>query len=257
MSGAACIETRELLKRYGQTVVIDGLSLRIPAGQVVSIIGANGAGKSTLLTMIARLLPASGGTVWIDGADVSSAKPDALARRLGILRQDNHLAVRLTVRELVTFGRYPHSKGRTTAEDVAAVDDALRFLDLEPLAGRYLDELSGGQRQRAFVAMVLAQDTEYILLDEPLNNLDLARASSMMGLIRRLARERGKTVISVLHDVNFASAWSDSIIALRAGRVVAQGPPASVITAEVLREVYGTEVAIVESGGQRLVDYFT
>ncbi len=246
-----------LTKRYGTTVVVDDVRLELPAGGFVSLIGPNGAGKSTLLSAIARLLPTEAGRVLVDGDDVARTPGDVMARRLGILRQDNTLAVRLTVRDLVTFGRYPHSKGRLTHEDLSSVDAALAWLDLTDLAGRYLDELSGGQRQRAFVAMVLAQDTDYVLLDEPLNNLDLKHARAMMQLARRAADELGKTVITVLHDVNFASVWSDTVVAMRDGRVIAHGSPSEVITEPVLREVYDVDVTIHETpAGDRVALYY-
>ena len=163
---------------------------------------------------------------------------------------------RLTVEDLVAFGRYPHSKGRLTDADREHIRNALRYLDLEPLAGRFLDELSGGQRQRAFIAMVLCQDTEYILLDEPLNNLDVKHAVAMMKLFRRTADEFGKTVVLVLHDINFASCYSDRIVAMRDGRVVRQGPPEEIITPEVIRDVYGVEAQVMEAGGQRIALYY-
>ncbi|QAY71377.1 ABC transporter ATP-binding protein [Xylanimonas protaetiae] len=250
------IDVRGVTKRYGTTVVVDDVALRLPAGGVVSVIGPNGAGKSTLLGVVARLLPADVGSVLVDGDDVATTKGDVLARRLGILKQDNHLAVRLTVRDLVTFGRYPHTQGRTTPDDHAHVDAALAYLELTDLAHRYLDELSGGQRQRAFVAMVLAQDTDYVLLDEPLSNLDLKHARAMMRLARRAADELGKTVVAVLHDVNFASCWSDTIVAMRDGRVVAHGTPEEVVTEAVLREVYDVDVTIHETAGRRVAHYF-
>lgn len=254
---ARAIEVRGLTKRYGTSVVVDDVTISLPAGGVVSIIGPNGAGKSTLLGVVARLLPAEAGRVLVDGDDVATTKGDVLARRLGILRQDNHLAVRLTVRDLVAFGRYPHTKGRTTADDLRHVDAALDYLDLTDLGGRFLDELSGGQRQRAFVAMVLAQDTDYVLLDEPLNNLDLKHARAMMQLARDAADDLGKTVVTVLHDVNFASCWSDVVVAMRDGRVVAHGTPEEVITEPVLRDVYDVDVTIHEAHGRRVALYYT
>lgn len=179
------IELEEVTKRYGDTVVVDGVSLTIPAGGITSIIGANGAGKSTLLSLIARLLPRDSGRVRVGSLDVSTCDTKELAKILSILKQDSHLDVRMSVRDLVGFGRYPHSGGRLTAHDHAMIDTAIDYLDLNDLADRYLDAMSGGQRQRAFVAMVLAQDTEFVLLDEPLNNLDMPHARAMMARLRR------------------------------------------------------------------------
>lgn len=250
------IEAKTVTKRYGAVAVVDGVSLQLPAGGLTAIIGPNGAGKSSLLGLLSRLAPASAGTVWVDGLDVARTPSDVLARRLSILRQDNHLALRLTVRELVAFGRFPHSKGRLTAADRPHIDNALAYLQLEPLADRFLDELSGGQRQRAFVAMVLCQDTDYLLLDEPLNSLDMQHAVAMMQLLRRMASELGKTIVLVLHDINFASCYADHIVAMQAGRVAFQGTPAEVIRPEVLRSLYGVEVAVHAIDGQRIGVYY-
>ena len=245
------IEAEHLTKRYDRALVVDGVSLSLPAGGVTAIIGPNGAGKSTLLSMIARLLPMDGGRVLVDGLDVTRTKGDELAKRLAILRQENGLSVRLTVRDLVGFGRFPHSKGRMRAADHAKVAEAIAYLDLSELAERYLDELSGGQRQRAFVAMVLAQDTGTILLDEPLNNLDIRHAVAMMRLIRRAADELGKTIVVVLHDINFASAYADRIVAMCDGKVAHEGPVAAVITEAVVEAGFGLPVMIREIEGQR------
>lgn len=209
------IETHKVVKTHGSTTVLHGVSVQIPVGQFTAIIGPNGAGKSTLLSMVSRLDAITSGSAHVAGLDVAKTASDALAKVMAILRQDNQSTLRLTVRDLVGFGRFPHSKGRMTAEDVQHVNQALEFLQLTPLADRYLDELSGGQRQRAYIAMVLCQDTPYILLDEPLNNLDMAHAVSMMKLLRRLVNERRKTVVVVLHDINFASCYADHIIAMK------------------------------------------
>jgi len=244
------IAARDLTKRYGETLVVDGVSLELPAGGMTAIVGPNGAGKSTLLALLSRLLAADRGSARVAGLDVATAPGDALARRLSVLRQDNALAVRLTVGELVAFGRFPHSKGRLGAADREPIARALRFLDLEPLADRFLDELSGGQRQRAFVAMVLAQDTEVVLLDEPLNNLDMRHAVAMMGILRRAADELGRTIVVVLHDINFAASYCDRIVAMREGRVVADGSPAEIVTPAVLREVYDMDMRVIEMDGR-------
>jgi iron complex transport system ATP-binding protein len=250
------IEAIGVTKRHGEAVVVDGVTLRLPAGGITSIIGPNGAGKSTLLSVISRLLPASAGRVTVDGLDVARTPGEVLARRLSILRQDNHVPARLTVRDLVTFGRYPHSKGRPTVEDRAHVKRALARMALEPLAERFLDELSGGQRQRAFVAMVLCQDTDYVLLDEPLNNLDMRHATSMMRQLRAAAAELGKTIVLVLHDINFASVHSDRIVAMRDGRVVLEGTPAEVIRPEAIRAIYDLDATVHEIGGDRIAVYY-
>ncbi|KAA3522105.1 ATP-binding cassette domain-containing protein [Agrobacterium tumefaciens] len=246
----------QISKSYGDTVVVDGVSVAIPAGGVTSIIGPNGAGKSTLLSIVARLMSMDAGTVTVDGLDVTKTPSDTLAKRLSILRQDNHISSRLTVRDLVGFGRYPYSKGRPTIEDKVHIDRALEYLHLETLSGRFLDELSGGQRQRAFVAMVLCQDTDYVLLDEPLNNLDMKHASSMMKIMRRAADELKKTVVLVLHDINFASWYSDSIIAMRDGRICRQGPAEQIIRPEVLREIYDMTISVNDIDGRRICLFY-
>jgi iron complex transport system ATP-binding protein len=249
------IETRSARKLYGQTVVVDDVTLTLPRG-VTSIIGPNGAGKSTLLGMIARLLPMSAGSVTVDGLDVTTTPSDVLAKRLAILRQDNHIAARLSVRDLVAFGRFPHSKGRLTVEDKSKIDNAIAFLGLDGLDHRFIDELSGGQRQRAFVAMVLAQDTDFVLLDEPLNNLDMKHAVGMMRLLRQAAAELGKTIVLVLHDINFASVYSDHIVCMQAGRVMHQGAPAAVVTPQIMREIYDIDVKVHQIGGQLISVYY-
>ncbi|MCZ7858203.1 MULTISPECIES: iron ABC transporter ATP-binding protein [Agrobacterium] len=246
----------QISKSYGDSLVVDGVSVSIPAGGVTSIIGPNGAGKSTLLSIVARLMSMDAGTVTVDGLDVAKTPSDTLAKRLSILRQDNHISSRLTVRDLVGFGRYPYSKGRPTIEDKVHIDRALEYLNLEALAGRFLDELSGGQRQRAFVAMVLCQDTDYVLLDEPLNNLDMKHASSMMKIMRRAADELKKTVVLVLHDINFASWYSDTIIAMREGRIRHQGPANEIIRPDVLKDIYDMPIRVNEIDGRRICLFY-
>jgi iron complex transport system ATP-binding protein len=246
------IEIESVTKSYGPVRVLDDVSLRIPAGGITSIIGANGAGKSTLLSVASRLLPADSGRVTVAGLDVATTPGPVLSRKLAVLRQENAMAVRLTVRELVAFGRFPHSGGRLTAADRTRVDEALAWFDLTELAGRHLDQLSGGQRQRAYVAMVMCQDTEYVLLDEPLNNLDMRHAVQLMQLLRRMATELGRTVVLVVHDVNIASCYSDRIVAMRDGRVLAAGPTEELMAPEVLGEVFGVQVPVHALDGRRI-----
>ena len=251
------IEISNVSKTLGDTVAVRGVSLRIPRKGITSIIGPNGAGKSTLLSMVSRLLPMTSGTVTVDGLDVTRVPSDLLAKRLSILRQDNRVSSRLTVRDLVEFGRYPYSKGRPTREDRDHGAAAMGFLDLEGLADRFLDELSGGQRQRAFVAMVLCQDTDYVLFDEPLNNLDMKHAVGMMKLLRRAADDLGKTIVLVLHDLNFASCYSDYIVAMRDGEVMHHGTPEEIMKREIIRSVYDMDVDIQDVQGRKISFYYT
>ncbi|HUH76781.1 MAG TPA: ABC transporter ATP-binding protein [Devosia sp.] len=250
------IVTQDVTKSYGQSCVVDGVTLNLAKGGITSIIGPNGAGKSTLLSMVSRLMSMDRGTVTVDGLDVSNTPSDVLAKRLSILRQENHMTARLTVRDLVSFGRFPYSKGRLTHDDQHHIDKAINYLNLAALSERFLDELSGGQRQRAFVAMVLCQDTDYVLLDEPLNNLDMKHAMGMMKTLRKAANELGKTVVLVLHDINFASWYSDYIVAMRNGKVCHEGPAAKIVTPEVLSDVYDMEIKVHEIGGQRVSLYY-
>jgi len=243
-------------KAYGRTLVVDDVSLELPRGGITSIIGPNGAGKSTFLSMVSRLLGMDAGSVTIDGMDVSRTPGDVLAKRLSILRQDNHMTARLTVTDLVSFGRYPYSKGRLTAEDHAHVAQSIAYLNLTEFKDRFLDELSGGQRQRAFVAMVLCQDTDYVLLDEPLNNLDMKHAVAMMKILRRAASELGKTVVLVLHDINFASVYSDHIVALKDGKLAAQGPPEAIVTPDIMRSIYDLEINVHMIAGKLISVYY-
>lgn len=250
------IEAKTLSKRYNDRLVVQDVSLQIPRGGVTAIIGPNGAGKSTLLSMISRLTPMSAGSVEIDGMDVTRTSGPELAKRLSILRQHNQTSLRLSVRDLVAFGRFPHSGGRLTAEDQRHIDEALDYLSLNEFQHRHLDELSGGQRQRAYVAMVMCQDTDYVLLDEPLNNIDMRFAVDMMQLLRRAADEKGKTVVVVLHDINFASCYSDHIIAMRGGKLAWQGTPDEVMRDEILSELYEIPMQVHALNGQRICVYF-
>ncbi|MGE8407105.1 MAG: ABC transporter ATP-binding protein [Pseudomonas sp.] len=251
------ILVHDVSKFYGSTAVLDGVSLALPKGGLTAIIGPNGAGKSTLLAVLSRLLLPDQGEVLVDGLDVARCPGPALARKLSILRQDNSIHARLTVQELVMFGRFPHSRGRPGADDRQHAARAIEYMNLGELSGRFLDELSGGQRQRAFVAMVLCQDTDYVLLDEPLNSLDMSSAVAMMKQLRRAADDFGKTVIMVLHDINYASCYCDRIIAMRDGQVICQGSAEQVIERDMLRQIYDMDIPIHQVDGRRVALYFT
>lgn len=250
------IRVESLTKTYAGSTVVDIDALHLPQGGVTAIIGPNGAGKSTLLSMIGRLEIPSTGRVLLDGQDVRTFRNNTLARRLAVLKQDNTLAARLTVYDLVAFGRYPYSRGRPTREDREQIAAALDLVGLRDFRYRFLDELSGGQRQRAFIAMVLAQDTEYALFDEPLNSLDINHAVGVMRLLGHAADEMGKTVVVVLHDLNFAARHADHIIAMQAGKVVETGPVARIIREDLLRRLYDTGLTVTTRNNRVFVDVF-
>jgi iron complex transport system ATP-binding protein len=243
-------------RRYTDDVAIGPVDLDIPAGGITALVGPNGAGKSTLLTMIGRLMGMDEGQIEVAGLDVSTTPSKDLAKIVSILRQENHFVARLTVRQLVGFGRFPYSQGRLTRADEEVISRSIDFLDLGELESRYLDELSGGQRQRAYVAMVLAQDTEYVLLDEPMNNLDMQHSVQMMKHLREAAVQLGRTIVIVLHDINFASHYADRICALKHGKVVEFGTPEEIMVPEILSDIFNTPIDVVEGPRGRLACFY-
>lgn len=239
------ITIKKARKNYDK-VEIGPINIEIPKAGLTSLIGPNGAGKSTTLLMIGRLLNIDQGQISVAGLDVTKSKSGDLAKILTILRQENHFVTRLTVRQLVGFGRFPYSKGRLTKEDEKIISKYIDFLQLGELESRYLDELSGGQRQRAYVAMVLTQETEYVLLDEPLNNLDVARSVQMMEHLKHAANEFGRTILTVMHDINFAAKYSDRICAMKDGQISAFGPVKEIMNAEILTNIFETNIEIID-----------
>lgn len=250
------VDLKGVFKAYNKKMVIEDVSLSIQKGKITSFIGPNGAGKSTLISMVSRLIAKDEGIITIDGEDLSKSKDEELAKKISILKQSNTMNVKLTVKELVSFGRFPHSKGRLKRFDWMKIEEAINYMELEPIQDKYIDELSGGQRQRAYIAMVLAQDTEYILLDEPLNNLDMRHSVQIMKTLRRLVDELGKTIVIVIHDINFASCYSDDIVALKDGKIVKHGKTCDVIDQCVLKDIYDMDIDIQEIDNQRICVYF-
>ncbi|MBY0217422.1 MULTISPECIES: iron ABC transporter ATP-binding protein [Paenibacillus] len=251
------VEVRNVSKQYGGVRVVDDVSLNIAKGKITSFIGPNGAGKSTLLSMITRLIGKDTGQVLIEGKEIEGWKSKELSKKISVLKQSNHINIRLTVEDLVAFGRFPYSQGRLTPEDRQWVQEAIDYMDLGPYRKRYLDELSGGQRQRAYIAMVIAQNTEYILLDEPLNNLDMKHSVQIMKVLRKMVDELGKTIVIVIHDINFASCYSDYIVALKEGRVVQEGKTEDIIDTEVLQQVYDMHIPVQVIDGRKICVYFS
>ena len=247
----AVLNARDLTLKYDQRCVVDGLSIEIPEGKVTMIVGGNACGKSTLLRGLSRLLKPAGGVVTLDGKDIHSLPARELARTLGLLPQHPAAPDGITVRDLVGRGRYPHQGffrswgARDVSQNERAVQRALEATATLDLAGRNVDELSGGQRQRVWIAMALAQETDVLLLDEPTTYLDLAHQVEVLDLVTDLNRNRGTTVAIILHDLNLAARYADHIIAMKAGGVVALGAPGEVVTAELVRDVFGLDSRII------------
>ncbi|MDT7796649.1 MAG: iron-siderophore transport system ATP-binding protein [Actinomycetota bacterium] len=245
-SDAPSLRVEQLRVAYDDRVVIDGLDLDLPPGEITAIIGANACGKSTLLRTIARLLTPKSGGVFLDGRSIHDLPTREVARRLGILPQSPVAPEGMTVADLVGRGRAPHQSWwrQWSTSDEGAVHDALAATGMTDLADRPVDELSGGQRQRAWIAMAVAQGTPVLLLDEPTTYLDLAHQIDVLDLVVDLNRDEGRTVVLVLHDLPQACRYADHVIAMKAGRIVASGKPVEVITEELVEEVFDVRCRI-------------
>jgi iron complex transport system ATP-binding protein len=242
------LEADRLSLGYGERQIVSDLSLQIPTARVSVIIGANGCGKSTLLRAMGRLLAPRGGQVLLDGKRIDKMPTKEVAKVLGVLPQSPQAPEGLTVADLVARGRHPHQAWyrQWSSDDHAAIDEALAMTGMTEFADRTLDQLSGGQRQRAWISMALAQGTELLLLDEPTTYLDLAHQVDVLDLVQRLHSELGRTVVMVLHDLNLAARYADRLVALRAGKVVAQGRPHDVLTEGLLRDVFDLEAKVID-----------
>lgn len=250
------IEIRNVSKSYGRKNVVDNVSVNIPKGKITSFIGPNGAGKSTLLSMVSRLTDKNSGEIIIEGKRLEEWDSKELARKIAILKQANHINIKLTVRELVSFGRFPYSQGNLKEEDYKYINQAIEYMHLEEIEDRYLDELSGGQRQRAYIAMVIAQNTKYILLDEPLNNLDMKHSVEIMKILRNLVNDLGKTIAIVIHDINFASCYSDHIVALKDGKIIEEGKTNNIINRSSLGRIFDMDFKVKDIENMRLCVYY-
>ena len=232
------------------------MSITIPTGKITSFIGPNGAGKSTVLSIMSRLLNADSGEIYLNGELLNRKKSSDIAKQLAILKQTNNINLRLTIEDLVDFGRFPYSKGNLTQTDRTFIDNAIAYMNLDDIRHQYIDNLSGGQRQRAYIAMTLAQDTDYILLDEPLNNLDMKHSVQIMQVLRKLATELNKTVVIVIHDINFASCYSDYIVAMKNGKLVQQGEVNYIMQSTVLQDIYDMTIPIQDIDDHKIAVYF-
>lgn len=250
------IQIQNLNKSIQKKSILKDINVNIEKGKITSLIGPNGAGKSTLLSAITKLMSIDSGTVKIEDKEMSLYRTDELAQKISILKQTNHTDMNITVEQLVNFGRFPYCKSHLKKEDKEQVKYALDLLQLNDIKDRNIKTLSGGQRQRAYIAMTIAQNTEYILLDEPLNNLDMKHSVQIMQTLRTLAQQLDKTIVIVLHDINFASCYSDHIIASKHGELVRAGKNEDVLQTEVLRELYEMDVKVEWVNGQRICLYY-
>ncbi|GAA4622722.1 ABC transporter ATP-binding protein [Actinoallomurus vinaceus] len=247
MSRTSRLTARDLTLAYEDRTVVDGLDLEIPDGRVTVVVGPNACGKSTLLRALGRLLKPRRGAVLLDGAELARLPRKQIARTVGVLPQSPTPPDGITVADLVARGRQPHQTWwrQWSEDDERATAEALERTSTADLAERPVEELSGGQRQRAWIAMALAQDTDLLLLDEPTTYLDIAHQVEVLDLIRQLNHERGRTVVAVLHDLNQAARYADHLVAMKAGRIIAQGPPRDIVTADLVREVFGLTSVVV------------
>ena len=251
------IKLNNISHYIGKQQILHDITLSLPTAQVIALIGPNGAGKSTLFSVMARLQPLQSGQVSFavdnEERDIVSCQARTLAKTVAMLGQDNHVQGRLRVHELLMFGRYPYHQGQPTADDQQKVQEILERFELEPLAERFLSTLSGGQRQRVLIAMIVCQDTPYLLLDEPLNNLDMYHAGRLMRELRQLSHNQQKTVVIVLHDINQAAQFADTVVTMKAGEVTAVGRPADVITKETMKDLYNVDVTVLSHQGRPVI----
>lgn len=247
MTGSHTLATEGLTLAYGERTIIPHLDLEVPPGRITAIVGANGCGKSTLLKALARLIAPEAGRVVLDGKDLHAQPAKLTARTLGLLPQGPTAPEGIAVADLVGRGRHPHQKlfARFSAHDYRVVADALTATGTADLADRSVDELSGGQRQRVWIAMALAQQTDILLLDEPTTFLDVAHQVEVLDLLTDLNRDRGTTIVMVLHDINLAARYADHLLAIREGRVVAAGAPTGILTSELIRDVFALDALVV------------
>ncbi|MFC5067136.1 ABC transporter ATP-binding protein [Flaviflagellibacter deserti] len=249
------IDIRNVSLSHGGTRVLDDISLTVPKGGVTALVGPNGAGKSSLLSLIARLQPLQDGQITVDGLPVGKTPSRQLAKTLAVLRQDPAIGSRLRVGELVALGRFPHHRGRPGPEDRRIVAETLDEFDLATLADKFVETLSGGQRQRVLVAMTFCQGTDYVLLDEPLNNLDMYHARQLMRYVRRVADEKTRTIVIIVHEINYAAAYADHIVAMKSGRLEAHGPTAEVLGPAMLKQVFGYEMSVLKGQSPLVAHY--
>lgn len=246
------IQVSQINHQLNKQQILRDVSLSLETGQVIALIGPNGAGKSTLFSLMARICPLQSGVVKFGEYDIAKTDQQTLAKQLAMLTQENHVQGRLRVKELLMFGRFPYHQGSPSVADWQKVQEVIDEFELSELADRFLSDLSGGQRQRVLIAMIVCQDTPYVLLDEPLNNLDMYHAGKLMRKLRALSQQ-GKTIVIVLHDINQAAQFADTVVMMKQGQVMAVGEPACVLTADAMYDLYGVKATVLTHQGRPVI----
>ena len=249
------LSIKKLNKKYGDKNILNNINLDIPNNKFVSVIGPNGAGKSTLLSAITQLTEYDG-TVIIDGSNIRSYTRKDIAKKISYLKQSNEINIKITVRDLIGFGRYPYSNGNLTEEDNRVIDKVIKYMELEDIQDKYINQISGGEKQRSLIAVSLAQDSKYILLDEPLNNLDIKHSVQIMQILNSIINTTDKTVIAIIHDLNFVSKYSDFIIGIKKGNILFARNKEYVMNTNLLNTLYDYNINIEKIGNQYLCNYF-
>ncbi len=250
------LSVKNICKSYGELEVLSDIDCQFEKGRLSAIVGPNGAGKSTLLNIMGRLISADAGTVELYGRLLATWRERELARELSILCQSSNININISVEELTAMGRFPYSGGVLTPTDRDHIEQALDITELKDIRHKSIVKLSGGQRQRAFIAMVIAQDSDYILLDEPLNNLDMRHGLQIMELLRHLSRDHGKAIILVMHDINLAAAFADDMYAISDRVLFYAGDSGSFINEKRLAEVFGVDFEILKHKGRSICLYY-
>lgn len=251
------IKVQNVSKQYKKQTVLHDVSLEIKEGTFTAFIGPNGAGKSTLLNMMGRLSSYDTGKIEINHLEITDWDPEELAKKLSILKQTNTMNARITVSELMAFGRFPHKKGKLGLKCHELIQTSLKWLGLKDYEHAYIDTLTGGQLQRAFIGLVLCQDSDYILLDEPLNNLDMKYSVQIMQLLRHLVDHLGKTVVVILHDINYAAAYADHVVAFKEGKIFMDDTVDKLLQKPIIDDLYDTDVEIIQHSNQSFCLYYT
>jgi iron complex transport system ATP-binding protein len=249
------ITLENVTQSYGDKVILKDINLTIKDGSITAIVGSNGSGKSTLLKAISKLIPIKTGDILIDNESIYNTPRD-MAKTVAMLRQNHQINLKLKSYDLIAFGRYPHSKGRLTKDCKNMIEKTMEYLEIDHLANRFIDTLSGGELQRVLLAMILVQDTKYILLDEPLNHLDLHYSLDMMKLLKRFIKDFNKTVVIIMHDINMAAAYCDYGVAMKYGEIAFQGTMDDLMTSDTLSHIYDYPIRVETVNSCKVCVYF-